>query len=318
MKTSKPYQAITNIGVTGVLLAAQAVLADVTTVPILPGVQKYAPVVSTASPTADWDSETFAYALTEVTISAAGDFDYIDYGYTAGCGVDKAIHIYTDFDPADTTANEVEYADDSETFTLSAGTYDFVSRPLDDEASDSANMFYGFSSSNGGVAEGLPATATCEGNLVTFDGTEPVAEFPNTGERQYIVVGSFVHDGGPFRPPGSGDPGYLLYDYDLIDDDLYMDTKAWYFEGDFEPGEAPVASCDDGCDDYPYAIPAGTYTYVIAPLNGELGQTGEGLRAPAIAGARTPTPVPFLPAAMILSLGALVALFGIRTLNRRR
>lgn len=48
MKICKSYQVITNVAATCVLLAAQAGLANATTVPILPEVQKYAPAVSAA------------------------------------------------------------------------------------------------------------------------------------------------------------------------------------------------------------------------------------------------------------------------------
>ena len=252
--------------------------------------------LSTSSPTASFFGSDSIYEVIPIGVSASGTFAYIDIGYEADCGIDQEILIYQDaFDPTDTALNRIESFDDYGEVALTAGIdYFIVSKPLDDTSEGPAT--FSFYSADGGIVTGLPAAPSgdcfdlVEGAdtayIVNFDGTEAVADFDGD-DYQYFVVGSFESDG--VTPP----PAWFDYGYNLTYPGYSLDTRAWYFAGEFTPGDAPAGDSDDYNDS---PLPEGSYTLVISTYDDGGGVTGRGLRGPVIPTLRAPaTPVPALP-----------------------
>lgn len=272
---------------------------------------------TSSSPQAIFDGVDSIYEVAEISVEAEGAFRYADIGYTAGCGVDQDIVIYEDaFDPTDTSINRVRTFDDHGSIPLNAGTdYYIVSKPHNDVDQDFGTTALFFASEDGGVATGLAVADTanaCTGlgkvYIVTFDGTEPVASFDGE-DYQYYVVASFQSDG--VRPP----PAWYDYGYEE-GEDFDLDTRAFYFEGDFNVGDDAFGTSDDS-DDEP--LPAGRYTLVITTYDDGGGVDGVGIRTPAVAmgGAAPATPVPLLPfGGVILLVMGVMMLVKKRTMRR--
>lgn len=252
--------------------------------------------LSASSPTASFFGADSIYEVMPIGVSASGTFAYSDVSYGRDCGIDQEILIYQNaFDPTDTALNLIDNFDDDGEVALSAGVdYFIVSKPLNDTSEGSA--VFVLYSADGGIVTGLPAVSSgdCFDSLavadtayiVNFDGTEAVADFDGD-DYQYFVVGSFESDG--VTPP----PAWLDYGYNLTYPGYSLDTRAWYFAGEFSPGDAPAGGSDDS-DDSP--LPEGSYTLVISTYDDGGGVSGRGLRGPVIQALRAPaTPVPALP-----------------------
>lgn len=247
--------------------------------------------LSASSPTATFGGDNSIYEVIPLGVSASGTFSYADVSYETSCGIDQEIYIYEDaFDPADTALNQIDRFDDDGEVALTAGVdYFIVSKPLDDTEEGSA--VFVFASDDGGIVTGLPAVTSGDcfdlagtQYVIDFDGTEAVADFNGT-DYQYFVVGSFESDG--VTPP----PAWLDFGYEVDYPGYTLDTRAWYFAGEFSPGDTPTDTSDDSDDD---PLPEGRYTLVISTYNSGGGVIGRGVRMPVIQTVPA-TPVPALP-----------------------
>ena len=254
--------------------------------------------LSASSPTASFFGDDSIYEVIPIGVSASGTFAYSDVSYGLDCGIDQEILIYQNaFDPTDTALNLIDNFDDDGEVALSAGVdYFIVTKPLNDTSEGSA--VFVLSSEDGGIVTGLPAVSSGDcidllqgvdvdtAYIVNFDGTEAVADFDGD-DYQYFVVGSFESDG--VTPP----PAWNDYGYNLTYPSYSLDTRAWYFAGEFTPGDTPFDDSDDSNDS---PLPEGSYTLVISTYDDGGGVSGRGLRGPVISTLRAPaTPVPALP-----------------------
>lgn len=271
--------------------------------------------LSASSPTASFFGSDSIYEVIPIGVSASGTFAYSDISYSLACGIDQRIVIYQDaFDPTDTALNQIEDFDDDGEVALTAGVdYFIVSKPLNDTSEGSA--VFVLSSADGGIVTGLPAVSSGDcfdaGNglnndayIVNFDGTEAVADFAGD-DYQYFVVGSFESDG--VTPP----PAWRDYGYGLRYPGYSLDTRAFYFAGEFTPGDEPAGASDDDNDS---PLPEGSYTLVISTYDEGGSVSGRGLRGPVIQALRAPaTPVPALPFG-----GVVVLVLSVLWVARRR